>query len=138
MMKRILGVDYGERRVGLAVSDELLITAQGLDTFDRKSGDLVRHLAELVERYDVGEVILGHPVSMSGRDNVTSQAVEVLAGNIRERLGVEVTLWDERLTSEEARRLLRGQGAGKGAVDRVAAVLILQNFLDSRSRRSAD
>lgn len=137
-MKRILGVDYGERRVGLAVSDELLITAQGLDTFDRKTGDLVGHLAALVERYDVGEVILGHPVSMSGRDNVTSRTVEALAGTIRDRLGVEVTLWDERLTSVEARRVLRGERADKGAVDRVAAILILQNFLDSRPERPAD
>jgi putative Holliday junction resolvase len=136
MMKRILAVDFGERRVGLAVSDELHITAQGLDTFDRKSGDLIDHLGELVDRFDVGEVVFGHPVSMSGRDNVTSRAVEALAGEIRERLDVDVTLWDERLTSQEARRVLKGEGAGKGAVDRVAAVLILQNYLDSRSNRA--
>ena len=137
-MKRILGVDYGERRVGLAVSDGLLITAQGLDTFDRKTGELVGHLAALVERYDVGEVVLGHPVSMSGRDNAISRTVEALAGTIRDRLGVEVTLWDERLSSKEARRVLKGEGAGKGAVDRVAAVLILQNFLDSRPKQPDD
>jgi putative Holliday junction resolvase len=137
-MKRILGVDYGERRVGLAVSDELLITAQGLDTFDRKTGELVGYLASLVERYDVGEVVLGHPVSMSGRDNVTSRTVEALAGTLRDHLGIQVTLWDERLSSEEARRVLRGEEAGKGAVDRVAAILILQNFLDSRPRPPAD
>ena len=74
---------------------------------------------------------------MSGRENVTSKTVEALAATIRERLGVDVTLWDERLTSEEARRVLRGEGAGKGAVDRVAAVLILQNYLDSRPPRDA-
>jgi putative Holliday junction resolvase len=138
VMKRVLGVDYGERRVGLAVSDELLITAQGLDTFDRKTGDLLGHLERLVEHYDVGRIVLGHPVSMSGRDNVNSRNVEALAATIRDRLRVDVTLWDERLTSEEARRVLRGAGAGKGAVDRGAAVLILQNFLDSRSRPAAD
>jgi putative Holliday junction resolvase len=137
-MKRILGVDYGERRVGLAVSDGLLITAQGLDTFDRRTGKLLPHLAQLSKQYDVGAIVLGHPVSMSGRDNAISLAVEKLAAKIRDRLGVEVVLWDERLTSEEARRVLKGQGAGKEAVDRVAAILILQNYLDSRSGRPAE
>jgi putative Holliday junction resolvase len=134
-MKRILGVDYGERRVGLAVSDPLLITAQGLDTFDRKTGDLLDHLVQLTGRYELGMVVIGHPVSMSGRDNATSRAVESLAAKVRRRLGIEVVLWDERLTSEEARRVLKGTGAGKEAVDRVAAVLILQNYLDSRPPR---
>jgi putative Holliday junction resolvase len=134
-MKRILGVDYGERRVGLAVSDPLLVTAQGLDTFDRKTGDLLDHLVHLAAKYELGKVVIGHPVSMSGRDNATSRAVESLAEEVRRRLGIEVVLWDERLTSEEARRVLKGTGAGKEAVDRVAAVLILQNYLDSLPQR---
>jgi putative Holliday junction resolvase len=132
-VRRTLGIDYGERRVGLAVSDELGITAQGLETFDRKSGDLLEHLARLFEQYDIDEVVLGHPLSMSGRANVTSRAVEAMAAGIRVRFGVGVVLWDERLTSEEARRLLRGRKRDKKTVDRVAAVLILQGFLDSRS-----
>jgi putative Holliday junction resolvase len=132
-MKRVLGIDYGERRVGLAVSDEMRLIAQGLDTFDRRSGELLRHVSDLVERYDVGVVVLGHPLSMSGRDNVTSRNVEDFADVLRERLGVDVALWDERLSSEEARRVLKGRGAGKEAVDRVAAILILQSYLDSRA-----
>lgn len=131
-MKRVLAIDYGERRVGFAISDEMRVIAQGLETFDRKSGDLLQHVTDLVARFDVGEVVLGHPLSMSGRDNVTSRTVEAFADAVRKRLRIEVSLWDERLSSEEARRVLKGQGAGKGAVDRVAAVLILQGFLDSR------
>ena len=129
---RVLGIDYGRRRVGLALSDELGITAQGLDTFDRKTGDVLAHVARLIEQHGVETVVLGHPVSMSGRDNKTSRTVEAFAGTLRGRHGIRVILWDERLSSVEAKRVLKGSGAGKGAVDRVAASLILQNYLDSR------
>lgn len=132
-MTRILGIDYGERRVGLAVSDGLGITAQGLETFDRKHGDLYEHLAGLVSHYEVDRVVLGYPLSMSGRPNVTSKAAERVAVRIRERFGVEVVLWDERLTSAEARRTLVGARSAKKDVDRVAAVLILQSYMDSQA-----
>jgi putative Holliday junction resolvase len=130
---RILGIDYGGRRVGLALSDELGITAQGLDTFDRKTGNVLDHVARLIEENGVETVVVGHPVSMSGRDNKTSRTAEAFAGTLRERHGITVILWDERLTSVEAKQVLRGSGAGKGAVDRVAAALILQNYLDSKA-----
>jgi len=131
-VERILGIDYGERRVGLAVSDPLGITAQGLETFDRRSGDLLEHLSGLVSYYDVGRMVVGHPLSMSGRPSQTSRRAEQLADQLRERFDLEVILWDERLTSAEARRIVAGSGAGKEAVDRVAAGLILQGYLDSR------
>lgn len=132
---RILALDPGERRVGLAVSDPLGITAQGLDTFDRARGDLLEHLAALIAEYDVAEVVVGHPVSMSGRPSESSKRAESLAREIERRFGVAVTLWDERLSSREAQRALAGTGATrrKGTVDRVAAVLILQSYLDSRT-----
>lgn len=131
---RILGIDPGDRRVGLAVSDELGITAQGLETFDRNTGgDLFSFLSTLIDTYDVGEVVIGHPVSMSGRPSAASHKAEKLAQDIRGRFGVRVTMWDERLSSEEAKRVLRGSRAGKPSVDRVAAVLILQSYLDSLS-----
>jgi len=129
-MKRILAIDPGERRVGLAVSDPLGITAQGLDTFDRRSGDLVAHLRGVVEEYDVGEIVVGHPVSMSGRPNAMSIFAGKLAENIERTLKVSTRLWDERLTSVEARRTLAGSRAAKGAADRIAAVLILQSYLE--------
>ena len=134
--KRILGIDPGERRIGLAVSDDLGFTAQGLETFDaRDDGNFLDVLSQLLDRYDVGCVVLGHPVSMSGRTSRASKDAERLAQRIRERFserGVDVVMWDERLTSAEARRTLRGSRAGKGAVDRISAVLILQGYLDSQ------
>lgn len=114
------------------MSDEMLITAQGLETFDKKTGgDFLEFIERLCARYDVGAIVVGHPVSMSGRPNASSRKAEKLAADLRRRFGVKVILWDERLTSEQAQRVLRGSRAGKSAVDRVAAVLILQNYLDA-------
>ena len=73
---RILGIDPGERRVGLAVSDPLGVTAQGLDTFDRRGGDLLAHIAALVEQYRVIAFVVGHPLSMSGRPSESSAGSE--------------------------------------------------------------
>jgi putative Holliday junction resolvase len=128
---RILGIDPGERRVGFAVSDELGITAQGLDTFDTHDGiDLVVHVRELLERYDVCEIVVGHAIGLSGQAGASSEHAVDLADRLRDRLGVKVTLWDERFSSEEAKRVLRGQRAKKTDVDKLAAVIILQNYLD--------
>jgi len=129
---RVLGMDPGERRVGLAVSDPLGITAQGLETFDRRTGDLMAHLLRVIAEYEVTEVVVGHPLSMSGRPNESSRKSEVLAHEIESAAGLPVHLWDERLSSVEANRVLAGSRARKGAADRVAAVLILQGYLDSR------
>ncbi len=130
---RILAIDPGQRRVGLAVSDPLGITAQGLETFDCQGADLMDHLRSVVETYEVSEVVVGHPLSMSGRPNRASIEALALARRIEETIGVPVRMWDERLSSAEARRVLAGSKAKKGSVDRVAAVLILQSYLDSRS-----
>jgi putative Holliday junction resolvase len=131
---RILGVDPGERRVGLAVSDELGITAQGLPTFDRKSGDVFAHLRELAERYRVVRVVVGRPLSLSGHESESSRRAEEFARAIETALSLPVDRWDERLSSAEAERVLAGTRAAKGAVDRVAAVLILQGYLDAKRR----
>jgi putative Holliday junction resolvase len=132
---RILGIDPGERRVGIAVSDPLLITAQGLDTFDTKSGiDLIDHVRDLVDRYEVAEIVVGNPVGLSGEEGEASAKATELARRLRESLSVPVMLWDERLSTREANRVLRGERAGKGAVDKVAAVIILQSYLDYRRR----
>jgi len=122
--------------VGLAVSDPLGITAQGLETFDRRrDGDLFARLAELIAGYEVAEVVVGHPLSLSGRPGAAAQAAAALAREIERRLGVRVVLWDERLSTAEAERTLAGTRARKGAADRVAAVIILQGYLD-RQRAS--
>lgn len=121
--------------MGLAVSDPLGITAQGLETFDRRGGDLLAHLSELIAAYGVEEVVVGHPLSLSGRPGPAARAAGALAREIERRLGVRVVLWDERLSTAEADRTLAGARAGKGAADRVAAVIILQGYLDRRRAR---
>ncbi len=132
---RILGVDPGERRVGLAISDPLGITAQGLSTFDqRRDGDLIARVRELVEEYGVVRIVVGHPLSLAGRETEATRQAEGLAGRLRAALGIPVELWDERLSSAEANRTLRGARAPKGTADRLAAVLILQGYLDAHGR----
>ena len=135
---RILAIDYGSRRMGLAVSDPLGITAQGLETLERKNkrADFGR-LERTIREYQVREIVLGNPLRMSGLEGTQSQKVAEFAEALRERFQLPVHLWDERLTSAEANRLLREAEVSvkkrAQAVDRMAAVLILQSFLQSRS-----
>jgi putative Holliday junction resolvase len=135
---RILAIDYGSRRMGLAVSDPLGITAQGLETLERKNkrADFGR-LERTIREYQVREIVLGNPLRMSGQEGTQSQKVAEFAEELRQRFQLPVHLWDERLTSAEANRLLRENEVSlkrrAQAVDRMAAVLILQSFLQSRS-----
>jgi len=134
--RRVLAVDPGERRVGLAVSDPLGITAQGLATFDRSRGNIVEHVRGLLREYDVECIVVGRPLSLSGVETESTRRAAALARELS-ALNVAVVLWDERLSSVEAQRILAGARAGKEAVDRIAAVLILQGYLDSRANSSA-
>jgi putative Holliday junction resolvase len=130
---RILGIDHGERRTGFAVSDPLGITAQGLDTFDAKEGtDILDHIAGIVGEYGVDEVVVGYPLGLSGQVGESAERATALARRIEDRTGLEVTLWDERFSSEEAKRVLRGQRSNKSDVDKLSAVIILQSYLDYR------
>jgi putative holliday junction resolvase len=138
MIGRVLAIDPGERRVGLAVSDPLGIIAQGLDTFDRRSGDLMAHIEMLARDYEVTRIVVGNPLSMSGRESEGSVLARALAEALRTRLSLPVELWDERLSSAEAHRVLKGSRADKGAVDRLSAVIILQGYLDAHSSRRVD
>jgi putative Holliday junction resolvase len=134
---RILAIDYGSRRMGLAVSDPLGITAQGLETLERKNkrADFGR-LERIVREYHVREIVLGNPLRMSGQEGTQSQKVAEFANELRRRFELPVHLWDERLTSAEANRLLREAELSikkrAQAVDRMAAVLILQSFMQAR------
>ncbi len=135
---RILAIDYGSRRMGLAVSDPLGITAQGLETLERKNkrSDFAR-LERTIREYEVKEIVLGYPLRMSGEAGAQSRKVEEFAEALRQKFQLPVHLWDERLTSAEANRLLREAEISSRkraqAVDRMAAVLILQSFLQARS-----
>jgi putative Holliday junction resolvase len=134
---RILGIDPGTKRVGLAVSDELGITAQGLDTYNIKTDEAFKvFLKDLLARYNIGVVVLGTPLSMSGGEIEGTERSRELASFIERECGARVELVDERMTSLEAERVLREQGRIReaGDIDRLAAVLLLQGYLDGLKR----
>ena len=132
---RILGLDVGSRRIGIAVSDPLGITAQGLDTLQRrnKRADF-EQLGRVIREYSVKEIVVGLPLRMSGAEGIQAEKMQAFAEELRKRFRLPVHMWDERLTSAEANRLLREtelsiEKRGK-AVDRMAAVLILQGWME--------
>ena len=133
---RILALDLGKKRIGLAVSDPLGITAQGLPNLIRtnKRSDLAA-LAEIIRAREVGLVLMGNPINMGGKEGRQSVWVREFAEAIESRLGVPVKFWDERLTSVQAGRVLRESGISiekrAAAVDRLSAVILLQSYLDS-------
>jgi putative Holliday junction resolvase len=137
---RYLGVDVGTRRIGLAVSDELGLTAQPLPTLDlAEKGDAVSAIRELIDRYQIQEVVIGLPKNMNGSLGPAAEQATAFARRLEERGPAKVTLWDERLTSQAALRVLIGAGVRrakrKRVVDQMAAVLILQSYLDGRRHR---
>lgn len=133
---RILALDVGSRNIGLAVSDALGITAQGLETLRRKNkrSDF-EYLARVIRDYGVTALVVGNPLRLSGAAGGQSEKVKVFAEQLHTRFRLPVHLWDERLTSVEANRLLREAELSiekrAKAVDRMAAVLILQGFLEA-------
>ena len=135
---RILALDPGSKRVGVALSDELGWTAQPLETFERKSlaADLA-HIKELVSRHAVREIVIGMPVRMDGRVGPAAQAVQQFLDAVQAAVGIPVTAWDERLTTKAAEQILIDADVSrkkrKGAVDRVAAALLLKSYLDHLS-----
>ena len=136
LQARILALDLGKKRIGLAISDPLGITAQGLPNLVRvrKRADLAA-LEQLVRERQVGLILMGNPINMRGDEGRQSAWVREFAQALEERTGLPVKLWDERLTSVEAGRVLRSSGISiekrAAAVDRLSAVILLQSYLDS-------
>ncbi|ANE47214.1 Holliday junction resolvase [Paenibacillus swuensis] len=136
---RILGLDYGDKTIGVALSDELGWTAQGLEVIRRKNEhqdfDLGR-LQELVAEYGVEEIVVGLPKNMNGTIGPRAEKCMEFAEEIRQILQVPVRLWDERLTTVSAQRTLLEADVSrkkrKLVVDKIAAAFILQNYLDSK------
>jgi len=134
---RILGLDLGKKRIGLALSDPLGITAQGLDTLNRTRirEDLDR-LAGLIERHGVSLILIGNPVHMSGEEGRQSDSARAFAARLEERTGVPCRLWDERLTTVEATRVLKESGISSkkrsDAVDKLSAVVLLNSYLSAQ------
>lgn len=136
---RVLGLDVGARRIGLAVSDPLGITAQGLETLHRKNKKHdFAHLHRVIREYMVQEIVVGLPLRMSGIEGAQAEKIHAFAGDLRKHFKLPVHLWDERLTSAEANRLLRETDLStekRGqAVDRMAAMLILQGWMERRTK----
>jgi putative holliday junction resolvase len=134
---RILALDLGKRRIGLAISDELGITAQGLETLQRTNvrEDLAR-LKKLASDRNVILIVMGNPLHMSGDEGRGTENTRDFAARLESATGIPVQMWDERLTTVEAQRVLRESGASiekrAKAVDRLAAVILLESFLESR------
>jgi putative Holliday junction resolvase len=135
---RVMGFDVGDRRIGVAVSDPLGYTAQPLMTLHRtnRRADM-KSVGRLLRRHGVEEVVVGNPLYMSGDVSPQALKAQAFAEDLRADFGVTVHLWDERLTTTQAHRHLDeaghgGRGERKGIIDQVAAVLILQSFLDAR------
>jgi putative holliday junction resolvase len=133
-----LGLDVGSRRIGVAVSDLLGFTAQGLDTIHRQNKRLdYAQLERVIRDYDVNEIVVGLPLRMSGDEGIQAEKMQAFAEDLRQKFKLPVHLWDERLTSTQANRLLRETDMSirrRGqVVDQMAAVLILQSFMDHRS-----
>lgn len=137
---KIIGIDHGRKRVGLAISDPMLVHALPLEAFpgvDRHK--LLSRLLELVGEHEVGEVVVGMPLTMSGDVGPQARKVEDFIERLQRKLGdsVKVVPWDERLSSVQADRGRGGSksGAKEGMRDIMAAVVILQSYLDGRSNR---
>ena len=139
---RIMGLDFGSKTVGVAISDALLLTAQGIETICRKEENKLRQtlarIKALCDEYEVEEIVLGFPKNMNNTIGDRAEKSLEFAEMLKKRTGLPVVMWDERLTTVEANRTLMESGVRrenrKEYVDKIAAVFILQGYLDSRSR----
>jgi putative holliday junction resolvase len=133
---RILALDLGKKRIGLALSDPLGISAQGLETLQRSTvREDIAALEAIAREHQVQLVLLGHPLNMSGAEGRQAVYTRDFAQRLTERTGLAVRFWDERLTTKEAERVLKQSGISiekrAKAVDRLAAVILLASYLDA-------
>ena len=138
-----MGLDYGQVTVGVAISDELLLTAQGIEVIRRKDENKLRHTLQrieaLIDEYGVELIVLGYPKNMNNTIGERAEKSEQFADMLRRRTGLEVALWDERLTTVAAHNAMiegnvRREKRAK-VVDKVAAVFILQGYLDNKNQK---
>jgi putative Holliday junction resolvase len=137
-MKRALGVDHGDARIGVAIADDLGMLAHPLETIHVKEvADPVAHIAGIVQRGKIEIIVLGLPRNMDGTYGPAAEKVRAFAEKLRAACGCEIKLWDERLTSVAAQRSLHEAGhnvkSSRKVIDQVAAQLILQGWLDSQA-----
>lgn len=141
---RVMGLDYGSKTVGIAISDTLLITAQGVEIVRRESENKLRktlaRIEQLIKEYEVDKLVLGLPKNMDNSEGIRVEKTKEFMEMLKRRTGLEVILWDERLTTVAADRAMMEAGIRredrKNYVDKIAATFILQGYLDSiESRR---
>lgn len=137
---RFLALDIGSKRIGVAVSDELGLTAQPVLTLERRRNprEDLRSLARLCRRFTVSGIVVGNPLKLGGEISPQAEKVQAFAAELGEMAGLPIHLWDERLTTQEAHQLLYESGHARqthrDVVDQVAATFILQSFLDQKAR----
>jgi len=141
MPSRILALDHGTKRIGVALSDELGWTAQPLETFERRTLERdIAHIRDLVRAHDVGQVLLGLPLRLNGEEGPAARAVREFVARLGETLPVPIITWDERMTTKAAEELLIAADVSrkkrKGIVDRVAAAILLQSYLEAQTSAS--
>lgn len=142
-LPRYLAIDIGSKRIGVAVSDELGLTAQPVLTLERRRNprEDLRSLARLCRRFAVTGIVVGNPLALDGAVSPQAEKVQSFAAELGELSGLPIHLWDERLTTHEAHQILYESGrprqSHKQVVDQVAATLILQSFLDELARAAA-
>ena len=134
-MARILCLDYGRQRIGIAVSDSLGLTAQPVETLTGLNREeLLKRVCALVEQMEVRKIILGLPLTLKGEKGNMAMEVEKFADKLYQKTGIPVILWDERFTSVQAQRIIHQKGGKpsrkKEDIDLISAVLLLQNYLD--------
>jgi putative Holliday junction resolvase len=137
-MKRALGIDVGDARIGVAVSDELGMLAHPVETIALKeNADPLGRIAQLATEKDVGQIIVGLPKNMDGTSGPAAEKARAFADALRARVRCPVSLWDERLTTVAAQRYLHEAGRNvkqsRAVIDQVAAQIILQGWLDSQA-----
>jgi putative Holliday junction resolvase len=139
---RIMGLDVGDKTIGVAISDSLLMTAQGKSTIQRSGFEAeARHLSALVEEYEVHEIVVGNPLHMDGRPSRQGDKVMKFGRKLGQELKLPIVFWDERLTSVAAEEHLEEMGLNwrerKKHVDKIAAMFILQSYLNSLTKTNA-
>ena len=137
---RILAIDYGERRIGLALSDPMRIIASGLTTLDvHGDNEAAQRIKALVAEHDVQQIVLGNPLEKSGNEGNKTQKVRAFAEKLKKEISIPITFWDERMSSVTAQKLLvetesKKKRRTKEKIDELAAVVILRHYLDAASR----
>jgi putative Holliday junction resolvase len=141
---RIIGLDYGTKTVGVALSDPLGITAQPLETITRKEENKLRQtlarIESIIDEYEVSEIVIGLPKNMNNSMGERAESCQDFAEKLERRTGLPVTMWDERLSTVSANKTLMESGVRrenrKAVIDQIAAVFILQGYLDLKANQS--